>query len=310
MSETEENHGTKNLVRGIISNAIGLALLGGVGYATDLWVCAAVSLGINWVVFLVHALPFCSEKFFDATGSLTYLSLIATANITSQTHSIRRYVNSAMVAIWCIRLGSYLLARICRDGKDSRFDEIKKNIVRWIGIWTIQAVWCFLVASPALIVITSEACHQVPTPVDYVGWAIWVAAFLIEVVADKQKDIFRRDPANKGKFINTGLWARSRHPNYFGEITMWIGISIAGSSCFSGWQFLAWLSPVTTIVLLLKVSGVPMLEKTGEERWGKLPEYQHYMKHTPCIVLRLCKPPPYVAVDAPTQSLVDHAAGA
>merc|ERR1712050_670616 len=125
---------------------------------------------------------------------------------------------------------------------------------------------------------------------------IWAFAFLFEVVADKQKDNFRRNSENAGKFITSGLWAYSRHPNYFGEIMMWIGMCFAGSGCFHGWQFLAWLSPVTTIVLLLKVSGVPLLEAAGEERWGNLPEYQHYMKNTPCIVPALRRPKAYADV--------------
>lgn len=286
-----------NIIRGVISNTIGLAILSGVAFAMKLEMLAAVSLGVNWLVFLVHALPQNSEKFFDAAGSITYLSLIGSAQLFAKVHSIRRYVSSALVGVWCIRLGSYLLMRILRDGKDGRFDELKQSKIRFLGVWTIQALWCFLVAAPALVMITSEACSGPPGILDYVGWAVWFIAFLIEVVADKQKDRFRNDPANKGKFITTGLWAYSRHPNYFGEICMWIGISISGSICFHDAQWLAWLSPLTTFVLLTKVSGVPLLEATGQKRWGELPEYQHYMKHTPCIVPTLCRPPAFSDLD-------------
>jgi len=126
-----------------------------------------------------------------------------------------------------------------------------------------------------------------------VGWSIWLISFAIEVVADKQKDDFRRAPENKGKFITTGLWAYSRHPNYFGEIFMWVGLCISGSSCFHGAGWLAWLSPLVTILLLTKVSGVPLLEASGQKRWGNDPAYQHYMQHTPCILPALRKPPAY-----------------
>merc|ERR1719210_2715867 len=153
-----------------------------------------------------------------------------------------------MVTVWCIRLGSFLFARILRDGKDSRFDEFKKNWLRFLGVWTIQSTWCFFVASPALVMITSEACHASMSIIDFVGWTTWLFAFVIEVVADNQKDNFRRDPANKGKFITTGLWAYSRHPNYFGEILMWVGICISGTSCFQGAEWFAWLSPLTTLL--------------------------------------------------------------
>jgi len=203
-------------------------------------------------------------------------------------------VASVLVVIWCTRLGSFLFARILKDGKDSRFDEYKTNCLRFLGVWTIQAAWVFLVASPALVAASSEKCRTTETGVlDALGWAVWVAAFLFEVIADAQKGAFRGDAANAKKFITTGLWAYSRHPNYFGEICMWIGICLSGSSCFVGAQWAAWVSPAVTALLLLKVSGVPLLEKKGEETWGQLPEYQWYMKHTPCIIPALRRPAPY-----------------
>lgn len=284
-----------NAKRGIVSNAIGIIVLVLVSWAMDLKLLAALALAINWLVFAVHALPNDSEKFFDATGSVTYLSL---ALCSVATHfqgmsGLRQIVNPAMMTVWCVRLGSFLLSRIMRDGKDSRFDEIKKSGIRFLGIWTIQSIWCFLVASPVLVVVTSETCATGPSMLDFLGWCVWVLAFACEVVADQQKKAFRDDASNKGKFITTGLWSLSRHPNYFGEITMWIGICISSSSCFQGAHWIAWLSPVTTSILLMKVSGVPMLEAAGEKRWGSDPAYQWYMKHTPCIVPALSPPPAY-----------------
>jgi steroid 5-alpha reductase family enzyme len=282
-----------NLKRGILSNFIGWLILAGFAWAMNLLNLAAVSLAINYAVFLIHALPQNSEKFFDATGSITYLALVCTALAFSSGHELRQLINPIMVMVWCIRLGSYLLQRIMKDGKDSRFDEMKKNWLRFLGVWTIQSIWCFLVASPALIVVTSKSCATASGPLDYVGWATWLLGFLFEVIADKQKEAFRADPSNKGKFITTGLWAHSRHPNYFGEITMWVGMCISGSSCFHGLDFLAWFSPVTTWILLLKISGVPLLEKKGEETWGKDPAYRWYMDNTPCIVPSLRRPAPF-----------------
>lgn len=287
-------------VIGILSNAIGISILFGVGYAVDLLPLSVVALAMNWGVFVVHAMPNNSEKFFDATGSLTYVTLIVSsvALVVSSGSGLdtRKMVEAGMVLIWCIRLGSYLLARIMKDGKDSRFDEMKKNNLRFLGVWTIQAVWCFFVALPVLIVIAQ------PSPghwgaFEIIGWSIWLIGFCFEVVGDKQKEWFRADPANKGRFISTGLWAYSRHPNYFGEITMWVGLCVAGTGIFKGAQLLAWLSPVTTTVLLLKVTGVPMLEKSGEERWGTEASYRWYMEHTPCIVPALRRPPAFGATE-------------
>lgn len=288
----EEKH-RENMTKGLVVNIFGLAILSLVSIAMHLEKFAAIALAINYVVFFVHALPQGSEKFFDATGSITYLCLVLCALLFPAGSSLRQLVNPIMVIVWCVRLGSFLLARILRDGKDARFDELKQTWLRWLSIWTIQSLWCFLVASPVLVTVTSESCTIVPGFLDYVGWCLWICGFLFEVIADRQKDYFRRDPANKDKFISSGLWAYSRHPNYFGEIIMWVGLCVSGSSCFHSLDWLAWLSPVTTWILLLKVTGVPMLEKAGSEKWGLEPAYCWYMAKTPCIVPRLTQPEQY-----------------
>lgn len=283
-----------NLKRGILSNGIAVVLLVSVSLATGLDKLAILALAIQWAVYLVHGLPQQSEKFYDASGSVTYLAVVLTALLSKDRHNARAIVNSFLVVIWCTRLGSFLFARILKDGRDSRFDKFKEHWLRFLGVWTIQALWVFLVASPALVVSTSDACHARSVGVlDVIGWSVWIAAFLFEVVADAQKSSFRGDSANAKKFITTGLWAYSRHPNYFGEICMWVGICLSGSSCFTGAQWLSWISPLTTYVLLMKVSGVPLLEAKGEKEWGQLPEYQWYVKHTPCIVPALTCPPAY-----------------
>merc|ERR1711920_966976 len=126
---------------------------------------------------------------------------------------------------------------------------------------------------------------------DALGWCLWAIGFLVESAADAQKFAFRSDPANRGQFITTGLWKYSRHPNYFGEILMWVGLCVSCSYSFSGWGVLGWLSPAFNAFLLLFVSGVPLLEKAGQERWGNEPAYQHYMENTSCIVPWFPAPP-------------------
>jgi len=298
---------TNPVFKGFMFNSSCLVLIALVAWATDTFYSAGISVCVNFAVFLLHALPQSSEKFFDATGTLTYLTLIVSGVLLSPAspfygegarYGLRQMVLSCMVCVWAIRLGSYLLARICKDGKDVRFDKLKGCWILWMGVWSYQAVWCFFVALPVLVVLSNLPCTLTPWtpgPADIVGWAIWLIGFSCEVVSDRQKDAFRRDPANKGRFITCGLWSRSRHPNYFGEITLWVGICISGTTCFAQeWrQLLAWLSPLTTFILLMFISGVPMLEKTGEERWGTEPAYQHYMANTPCLIPRLTTPPPF-----------------
>ena len=118
------------------------------------------------------------------------------------------------------------------------------------------------------------------------GHAVWLAGFAIEVVADRQKSAFKQDSANDGRFITTGLWAWSRHPNYFGEITLWTGIAIMAVPILSGWQWVVLISPVFVAVLLMRVSGIPMLEARSDKRWGDEEAYQRYRAATPVLVPR------------------------
>mmetsp|Transcript_62201 Transcript_62201/g.185286 ORF Transcript_62201/g.185286 Transcript_62201/m.185286 type:complete len:307 (+) Transcript_62201:78-998(+) len=285
--------GLKDYVRGAVFNGIALGILYGLSLATGTLSFAALSLGIQWVVYLIHGLPFSSEKFYDASGSLTYLSLVVFALTSRREHGPRQLVNAVLVVVWLSRLGSFLFARILKDGRDDRFTALKRNPLRFLAAWTIQALWVWLVSLPVLITVQSPRGGTGVGPLDVIGWAVWVTGFLVEVIADAQKNSFRDKAENKGRFITDGLWAYSRHPNYFGEITLWVGLCISGSSCFQGTDWLGWLSPVFTYFLLTRVSGVPMLEKKAEKEWGKSEAYQHYVKHTPCIRLALSRPPAY-----------------
>jgi len=301
--EEEEAEIQSPFTKGLIFNVCSLTPIILVSWATNTWRSAVVSCAVNYIVFAIHALPFSSEKFFDATGTLTYVSLTVTAVLLSPafegfTFDLRQLVLGSMVLVWSIRLGSYLLGRICRDGKDARFDRLKISFILWLGVWSMQALWCYLVALPALIIISKPAgVFASPSILDLVGWSIWVIGMGFEVIADRQKDAWRMLPENKGRFITVGLWSRSRHPNYFGEITLWVGVCVSGMSSFTGFELLAWFSPVTTFILLNYVSGVPLLEKTADERWGNEPAYQHYKANTPCVFPRLTAPPEFKPSD-------------
>ena len=124
--------------------------------------------------------------------------------------------------------------------------------------------------------------------IGFAGIAVWTIGIVIEIVADRQKSAFRANPANKGKFIDTGLWAWSRHPNYFGEIVLWTGMAIIAVPVLEGWQWATLISPVFVYFLLTRVSGVPMLEASADERWGGQDDYEAYKRNTPVLVM---KPP-------------------
>jgi steroid 5-alpha reductase family enzyme len=121
----------------------------------------------------------------------------------------------------------------------------------------------------------------------FIGAAMWLIGMGIEVIADNQKSAFKADPANEGKFINTGIWARSQHPNYFGEILLWAGVAVMALPSLRSSAYIFLISPFFVALLLTKISGVPLLRKSGDERWGDDPEYQNYRKNTPTLIPRL-----------------------
>lgn len=245
-----------------------------------------LALIINWVAFVPSAIAK-SDKFYDTVGAITYLSVTAFAVYAAIAHhgglDTRSMVVAAMVAIWCIRLGTFLYIRIhAAGGADSRFEKIRVNPARFLVAWTLQALWVILTASAAVAIITSQA----RAPIDvffYAGALIWLVGFVFETVADAQKSAFKKDPANKGKFINVGLWRWSRHPNYFGEITLWFGILVIAVPVLSGLSWLVVISPIFVFLLLTRISGINLQEEQAKERWGDDPEYQAYRKATPAL---------------------------
>jgi steroid 5-alpha reductase family enzyme len=240
---------------------------------------------IQWLVF-IPAYKFQTEKFFDITGSITYITLVVIAVLLSPNMDARSILLAALVIIWALRLGYFLFTRIQKAGKDDRFDEIKPLFVRFLNVWTIQALWVTFTAAAALVAITTSARKELDI-FAIVGLLVWIFGFAFEVVADNQKSQFRANPKNKGKFIQTGLWSRSRHPNYFGEIVLWVGVAIIALPVLQGWQWVAMISPVFVTILLTRVSGIPLLENKADKKWGGQKDYESYKKKTPVLIPKL-----------------------
>jgi steroid 5-alpha reductase family enzyme len=244
--------------------------------------CVILAFVIQWVVFVPSYL-LQTERLFDLTGGLTYITVAVVAVLLSESPDTRAWLLAAMVVIWAVRLSSYLFLRIRKAGADKRFDDIKPSFPRFLNTWTLQGLWVTITASAALAAITSTTRVELGT-VTAIGLVVWVVGIGLEIVADAQKSRFRADPANKGRFIHTGLWSWSRHPNYFGEILLWVGVAVVALPALRGWQWVALLSPVFVALLLLRVSGVPMLEKAADERWGGQPDYEAYKSGTSLLV--------------------------
>jgi steroid 5-alpha reductase family enzyme len=237
---------------------------------------------LQWIAF-VFAYILKTEKFYDLTGSITYILVVTLTVIFNPLTDGRAYLLMGMVILWAVRLGSFLFLRIRAAGEDRRFREIKVSFSRFLLAWTMQGLWVTFALAAALVVLTSNTRIELGI-LALVGFLVWLFGFSIEIIADRQKSAFKADPLNEGKFINVGLWSWSRHPNYFGEIILWIGVAIIALPVLNGWQWITLISPIFVIVLLTRISGIPMLEKRADEKWGGQEAYEAYKTQTPVLI--------------------------
>lgn len=242
---------------------------------------------IQWIAF-IPAYIFQTEKFYDLTGSLTYIIITVAALLLSGSVDGRTYLLAGMVILWALRLGSFLFRRILKSGKDSRFDAIKPDFLRFLLTWSMQGLWVSFTAAAALAAISTQIKVSL-NGYALVGVLVWLAGLGFEALADAQKSKFRKNPENKERFIHSGLWAWSRHPNYFGEILLWVGVAITAFPVLYGWQLVTLISPVFVIFFLTKFSGIPMLEKRADQKWGGQADYEVYKARTSVLVPLLPK---------------------
>ena len=276
-------------VVGIVLVGVGIAWASSQGGATVAGIpvfamCVGLAYLIQWLVF-IPAYLLQSEKFFDLTGSFTYISVTVIAVLLSPVVDGRSILLLGLVVIWAARLGTFLFRRIRKAGKDARFDELKTSFPRFLMTWTLQGLWVTLTLAAALAAITTTVRKDLGL-FALIGFLVWLVGIAFEAAADAQKSRFRADPANKGRFIDSGLWAWSRHPNYFGEIVLWVGVAIIALPVLRGWQWVTLISPVFVTLLLTRVSGVPMLEKRADEKWGGQEDYEAYKERTPVLIPR------------------------
>jgi steroid 5-alpha reductase family enzyme len=247
---------------------------------SQLIVALTVSLGINLSMFLI-AFWRKSDKLTDISYAATFATIAMWSFIASnQTwyHALLLLI----VLVWAARLGGFLLYRVIKKGKDARFDGMRESFTKFGKFWLGQALTVWVMMIPSVFAFNAEPSRDW---LAITGVAVWAVGLVCETVADLQKMTFSNNPANKNKWIDTGIWHYSRHPNYFGEILVWVGVylyTIASLPLLQG--IISLVSPAFIIILLLFISGIPILEKSADERWGNDAKYRAYKKHTHILV--------------------------
>jgi len=246
-------------------------------------VCGAIGFILHWAIF-IPSYAFQTEHYFDLTGSLSYITTVIVAMVLNPSLDIRDLIICAMILVWAVRLGSFLFWRIKKDGQDKRFIVMKTKFTWFLLTWTLGGLWVLVTMAAGLAALTSNTTVELGI-LGYVGIALWLFGFTVEIIADNQKTEFKKDPNNKDRFITTGLWSWSQHPNYFGEITLWLGLALFTYPVLSGWQLVTLISPIFVYLLLTRLSGIPTLDRLAKEKWGSDSDYIAYIQSTSKLML-------------------------
>ncbi len=264
--------------------------------------CALVTVGMQLAFFAVaYGCKF--DLVTDFAGSTNFVLLALLTLGLAGDYGARAVAITVLLVVSRLYLAFFLLFRVCTRKKDARFDEVRDNFFIFLGFWVFQMFWAFVCTMPVIYInMRGAAADTALGALDYLGWVVFAIGILLQIVADVQKFFFRRNPDNKGKFCNVGLWQWSRHPNYFGEMLVWIGAFVAVIPCLPAADtatagelaagILTALSPIFTIVLLVFGSGMPTAEGANLGRYykaGRGDEWEAYAARTsPVILLPNC----------------------
>ncbi|XP_027168523.1 uncharacterized protein LOC113768386 isoform X2 [Coffea eugenioides] len=243
---------------------------------------AIVTVGYQFFFFIITSL-LRFDKVTDFAGSSNFVILAVLTLVLKGSWHFRQVILSVLAVLWGLRLALFLLMRILQWGEDRRFDEMRNNLGKLAVFWTFQAVWVWTVSLPVTIVNASDRDPSLEAR-DVIGWIMWSVGILIEATADQQKLTYKNNPENRGRWCNVGVWKYSRHPNYFGEILLWWGIFVASTPVLKGAEWLVIFGPIFLTLLLLFLSGIPLLEDSADKKFGGVAAYRHYKKTTSPLI--------------------------
>jgi steroid 5-alpha reductase family enzyme len=246
----------------------------------DVLLTLAVSLLIQAVLFAVAA-SLKTDKVTDLSYGMTFVVLAGWLLSRGDAGAPAPLALAGMVIAWGVRLAGYLFYRILTIGRDARFDGIREHFWPFFKFWLGQGIAVWVIMLPVTLWFAE------PGPWNGLmtaGLIIWAAGFIIETIADAQKFAAKQRPGGEARWVDTGLWAWSRHPNYFGEMLCWWGVYGFVAVDLGVWNALGILGPLSITYILLKVTGIPTLEKSAKQKWGANPEYHAYVARTHRLV--------------------------
>jgi steroid 5-alpha reductase family enzyme len=235
------------------------------------------------ILFFIYAALFKTDKVTDLSYGLTFIIIALFSLLTNKTYFSYQILSVAMILIWGLRLSTYLFIRILKTKKDKRFDGIREDFFKFAKFWFFQAIAVWIISLPSSYINSLNIDIQLNTLM-FLGLIVWLVGIITETTADIQKFKFKNDPKNKDKWIQSGVWKYSRHPNYFGEMLCWWGIFIFTIPLQNGASHLTIIGPIFITYILLFVTGVPTLEKKYDKRYINNPDYKKYKKETSIII--------------------------
>ena len=244
-----------------------------------------LTLGISLLiqaVFFAFAATLKTDKVTDLSYGLSFVLIAIALLVRGDAGHRPQLALALMVILWGLRLAGYLLFRIVHMGRDKRFDGVRENFLRFLRFWVFQGIAVWIIMLPIIVWFAAPGDWHA---LMMVGAIVWAVGFVIEAIADAQKFAAKSRPGGEARWIETGLWRYSRHPNYFGELLVWWGIFLFVVRDLSLVERVTIIGPLAITFLLLRVTGIPTLEASAAKKWGDNPGYQAYVARTSRLVL-------------------------